>query len=301
MISLLVVAASNYSDGGKNPSGWLFIPTIQELTRLKEPGWIHGFWYRKRGENILSNLDDFGQEAVLENMLELQRIDFHAEEILSSLAKNNPERIVHFFGQRLKQKHNLDSDEDYDAIPFDLHDLKDILATVPKAVVKEARSWYSQEDYLFRFRGGRLLSIIFPQFGNGIEAQLLELVQTNDIQNINFVLDLLSNYHGQPFLHNLCREIITRLPSEDELLKKVSSVLQSTGVVRGEFGLAEAYEHKIGEIDGWLEDENKNVRLFANKYIGSLTKRASLDRQQAEEDIVLRKHTFGVREKKAEE
>jgi hypothetical protein len=299
--SLLGIAASNYSGDGKRMLDWLFIPAVQELTHLKEPGWIHGFWYRKKSENILSDLDDDGQAAVLNSMLELQRIDYHAEEILISLAKNNPERVVDFFGQRLQHKSDLDSDDDYDAIPFALHELKNILAGVPKTVVEEARSWYSKGDYLFRFRGGRLLSIIFPQFGEEIEAELLELVRTNDKQNINFVLDVLSNYHGQPFLHNLCREIIIRISPDDELLTKVSIILQSTGVVSGEFGFAEAYERKIKEIEGWLQDDNKAVLIFANEYINSLSKQAISERQRAEEDIVLRKHTFGVREKKAEE
>ena len=66
-----------------------------------------------------------------------------------------------------------------------------------------------------------------------------------------------------------------------------------TGVLAGEFGLAEAYEAKKEEIKGWLTDPDEKVQDFARWYSGSLEKMSIAERKRAEEEIALRKQRFG--------
>jgi hypothetical protein len=77
-------------------------------------------------------------------------------------------------------------------------------------------------------------------------------------------------------------------------------VLRNTGVVRGEFGFAEAYEGKIENIKPWLNDENQKVQKFASRYVTALENSAGSERRRAEEDIELRKHAYGVREEETD-
>ena len=296
LIGLIGIATSNYSDGNQQMAESLFVSAVDELNQLKDPRWIHSYWSRKNGETILAKLGDGDRSVILDSLLNLNKIDYHAESILEGLARRNPEQIVKFFGQRLQNDSKFDSKEHYEAIPYNLHGLSKVLSGSPGSVIKEVFSWYEAGDPLFRFRGGRFLSIVFPKFGEEFESELLELVRNNDKKSISFVIEVLNNFQGEPFLHNVCREIVASPIFSDEFKSSVSIALQSTGVVSGEFGFAEAYEIKILEIEDWLQDERAQVRNFATDYISSLSKDAKFARRRAEEDITLRKHTFGVRD-----
>ena len=184
---------------------------------------------------------------------------------------------------------------------FKFSKLHETLAEFPEIAVDTVRPWFDGNEALFQYRGANLLKIIFPDLAVPFGAKLLELVQTGERQDIEFVLSVFRNYEGEPFLHGICREIVAILPENDELLGIVSIVLQSTGVVMGEFGFAEAYERKIEEIKPWLNDEKQKVRNFAADYVTGLENTAKSERRRAEEDIELRKHAYGVREEEADE
>jgi len=77
------------------------------------------------------------------------------------------------------------------------------------------------------------------------------------------------------------------------LLSTVAIALQTTGVVTGEYGFAEAYERKRLEVLDWLHDSDERVRIFANDYISELERMRDLERARADEEIALRKFEFG--------
>lgn len=92
--------------------------------------------------------------------------------------------MVDFFGTRLKVKQTSDFPKDYKAIPYKLHKLRDLLATIPDYLVEKARCWFDEDERLFTYRGGRLLSIVFPQWSQEFECFLLRLVDTRDRANL---------------------------------------------------------------------------------------------------------------------
>ncbi|MCH8863620.1 MAG: hypothetical protein IID51_14115, partial [Proteobacteria bacterium] len=188
----------------------------------------------------------------------------------------------------------------YHEIPFKFYKLHETLAEFPELAVDTVRSWFDGNGAIFQYRGANLLHIIFPDWAEAFGAKLLELVRTGESQNIKFVLHVLQNYEGETFLHRICREIVSVLPENHDLLTHVSMVLQSPGVVMGEFGLAEAYEVKIVEIRPWLDDENEKVRNFTANYVAGLENEAKSERRRAEEELELRKHAYGVREEDAD-
>ena len=301
LILIATVAASNYADGRKDLIPKLFLPAVKSLTKIGEVGWINELWYRKELRAILDSLSEEGWEIILSALLEAGEIDYHAEEILVPLAKNNPQRIIAFFGERQRHEEEIKPDGRYDAIPFEFHELHKTLADFPELAVDTVRSWFDGNEALFQYHGANLLKIIFPDFPEPFEAKLLELVRTGERQDIKFVLSVLRNYEGKPFLLGICRQIVATLSKNDELLETVEIVLVSTGVVMGEFGFAEAYERKIEEIKSWLTDESEKVRKFSADYVTSLENQAKAERRRAEEGIELRKHSYGVREEKADQ
>ena len=70
-------------------------------------------------------------------------------------------------------------------------------------------------------------------------------------------------------------------------------ILENTGMIEGEFGKVDAYNNKKQEIIVWLQDPNKKVSTFAEKYLSTLDKQIISEKRRAEENIELRKHQFG--------
>ncbi|MBL6927686.1 MAG: hypothetical protein ISR44_00815 [Rhodospirillales bacterium] len=300
LILLIGVAASNYADGRKDLIQELFLPAVESLTKINDASWVNEIWYRSERKDILSSLGEDGREIILGGLLVVDDIDYHAEALLAPMAKDNPERIITFFGERLRYKEDIKPEGRYDAIPFKFYKLQDTLADFPEIAVNTVRSWFEGNWALFRFHGANLLKIIFPDFAEPFGTKLLELVQTGKRKDIEFVLSVLLNYQGQPFLHGICKAIVAALQEGDKLLGTVSMVLRTTGVVSGEFGFAEAYERKIEEIRPWLNDGNEKVRNYSADYITGRENEAKLERRQAEEEIELRKHAYGVREEETD-
>ena len=123
--------------------------------------------------------------------------------------------------------------------------------------------------------------------------ELLKMVRSGGDDNIKYVLAVLRNYEGESFIHGVCKEIIMAVPEESPLLTEVAVALMSTGVVAGEFGMAEAYERKANEVRDWLTDPDEKVKAFAESFIDQMAKMSAAERRRTEEQIELRKHQYG--------
>ena len=104
---------------------------------------------------------------------------------------------------------------------------------------------------------------------------------------------ILRNYHGESFTHDLCKLIVEMLPANDPLLNEIETALDTTGVVRGEFGFVEAYRQKKAEIEPWLSDPRESVQSFAKRYILSLDRQISAEQRRVEENLEMRKREYG--------
>lgn len=109
---------------------------------------------------------------------------------------------------------------------------------------------------------------------------------------MRMALGILRNYQGQPFLHEICKKLVIALPEKHDFLTDIEVVLESSGVVSGEFGMAEMYERKKEEIKSWLDDSDDKIRHFAERYVKNLEHMATNERKRAEESIKLRKFEY---------
>jgi hypothetical protein len=273
----------------------LFFPALSVLTGLKDASWIFEAWFRKEARDLFATMDNDEVDHVLGNLILLPEIDYHAEEVLFSFAQRNPEQVVRFLMDRVAIELEQRSDDDrrsYSAIPFELYKLQEPLSKIPEAAVRNVLEQFRVDSTLFTYFGARLLKNIFPTFSGGFEAALLQLVRAGGDSNLEFVTGVLRNYHGEPFVHRLCREIVKTVDSESPWITEVEIALQSTGVVSGELGFAEAYESKRQEILDWLSDPNDRVKTFATRYVADLERMRDAETKRAEERIALRKHRF---------
>ncbi|MEQ1941672.1 RelA/SpoT domain-containing protein [Mesorhizobium sp. VNQ89] len=271
-----------------------FLPGVRYLATERNFLWVDPVATFSQQGSLLQKLDEDGEDGVLQSLIEIPRIEYNEEELLSFLAENRPLKIVDFFNERLLFSQRPESSNDFEPIPFSFHNhLQPKLSPVADGVVQRVYQWYLRDDELFQFRGGAFLAHLFPDF-EVLEPPLLMLVGTGNRPSIEFVLDILRAYEGQSFLHAICKEIVNALPEEDPLLGEVSVVLDSSGVVSGEFGVVAAAQRKREEMLAWLADERVRVRGFANRHIKSLDRQIAAEQRRSMEDLQLRKRQYGT-------
>lgn len=293
VIRVMAVVTANFDETTAHLVDELFLPALAWLTERKDSRWIFDSWYRRQIRQIVAGMSADGHRLVLDNLQNLARVDYHAEEILFPIAELIPESVVDFFVTRLKSKRNKDDLIRYEAVPFNFQKLAEPLSQIPERAVEIVYELYDDGYGMFMYGGGRLIKNIFPTIPKRFERKLVEFVKSSEERKILFSMAILRNYEGEPFLHDICKEIVMTLPADSRLLTEVEIILESTGVVSGEFGMANAYQRKRSEVEGWLDDSSDKVRQFARRYMSNLEKLEGSERTRAEEDLELRKLEYG--------
>lgn len=288
--------STQYNEENKHLIKRLFMPALEKLTAHKNSGWIFDFWIRKQRGDILSDMEVAEHKAILDNLFWLQEVDYHAEEILCVIAKQSPELVIQFFCNRILKEKDEEDKNKYDAIPFSFDKLSEPLSQHPMQAIDAIQDIYDGNYGLFIYHGARFLKNIFPSFPPEFQQKLLEVIQSKEEKDLLFVMSILRNYDGDPIIHNICKEIVNLLPDGSNLTNELSIILQSTGVVSGEYGFVQAYKQKIEDIQPWLQDQSPRVKEFAQNYIVSLEKSIEYETKRADEDIALRKHHYGAGE-----
>lgn len=291
---LLLVAGTNYEIDPEFTVEKVFVPAVNALNDLRSANWVQNIWRQGDMRTLISHLKPEELSAFLYGIERTHSITYQVEEILKVIAEKNPSAVIEFFGRRLKA---VETSSDFNAIPHGFQSLHGPLSEHSNLIVETVKSWNRNDATLFRFRGGRFIAQIFPEFGHGIEAELMALATSGNKLDANFVIGVVCNYYGEPFLHSVCRQLVITHYTDERLMEDVIHVLEKTGVVSGEYGMAEAYASKAKEISYWEDDAEYSVREFAKGYIETLTKQEEFERKRADESIELRKHQFGVRER----
>lgn len=296
---LLAVALTRYETSkDKAPLHALFFDGLAELTALNDASWVSNIWFRNEAKAFVATLSAQERRRIFENLLHLNQIDYQAEDVLAAIAEVAPLEVVDFLCERASHEDfsrslNEMSLDDYEAIPFTLHSLQTSLSKDAESITQRVLQQFRQAPELFQFRGARLLQAVFPEFPEVFSGALVRIIRERQERGLEFVAGVLRAYDGQDFIYPVAKELIKALDSDSPLRTDVEIALQSTGVVIGEFGMAEAYERKRVEVLHWLQDEDERVRDFARSYISDLEGMAKRERARAQEGVVLRKHRYG--------
>tara|TARA_B100001179_G_scaffold227579_1_gene210365 strand:+ start:859 stop:1185 length:327 start_codon:yes stop_codon:yes gene_type:complete len=103
------------------------------------------------------------------------------------------------------------------------------------------------------------------------------------------VLSVLRAFEGQKFVHPLLRSIVAVLPAEDELLRIVEIVIDSSGVLVGDYGSVEAQEARKALVAEWEADQNEAVRAFAANFVKMAENQLAMERRRADRSVALRR------------
>jgi hypothetical protein len=294
-----VAIARSVADQDRDQLKDLFLRALSRLTELQDANWVREIWFRKETMEMISALSGEERRGVLENLRILPQIDYQAEDVLAVFAGREPRDVVEFLCARIYDTNDLakavaeEEGVEYEELPFQFHSLQPPLSSDPMMVVQKVLDCYRKDSSLFAYRGAKLLQIIFPHFSEPFSEALVKLVREGADPEMEFVAGVLRAYSGETFIHPVAKELIKRLPPGSPLVNEVEIALESTGVVVGEFGMAEAYEKKRIEVLDWFQDPDERIRNFASKYIAELEGMRDRERVRAEESIALRKFNFG--------
>ncbi len=192
---------------------------------------------------------------------------------------------------RLARKSEGGSEEQVEVVPFEFQELEPVLSKDADLAVRKGLAWFAQDPKEFRFRGGSLLGRAFPTCTPELAAALAALVKAGGDTEADFALAILQNYLGSTSTDIVLKEIVSRFPHDDRKMDGVRTSINSTGVVSGEFGLAEAWRVKKESLTRWLADERQAVKTFAAQHIAELDRMILAERRRVEAERELRERS----------
>jgi len=273
--------------------GSIFASAIGYFRAKNNTNWANAIWANFGSGSLPASLTEEQIDLVLSALVPRRSIDTSAEWVLAPIAKHHPKKIIDFFGERLKQRDDDDVVDHYEAVPFSLTTLLPHLAASGEYLLARCRAWHREKPELFEYRGGRLLSVVFPEFTPELESHLKKMLATDGAGAAQFVVDVLAGYPGSPATHELYKLIVDALSNEDQVLGSVEVALISTGVVMGEFGMVEAYQRKKNEFQSWLTDSRPRVKAYAEVHDRMLDRMIAAEQRRSEEDLEDRKREYG--------
>jgi len=265
----------------------VFLSVIRYLSSKDMWQWGR-VWWQKDSDVLFDELSGGEVGEVLSSLVSMPVIAHEAERLLGKIARHHPQAVLDFFRDRLKASRE-DKGERYDAIPYNFHALTTHLGPHADIVVASVEAWFSERPELFSYYGGRLVAQLYPDFSQLLEAELRSIIATADPERIDFVLAILNAYDGQPFIHDLCKEIAAILPPDDERLDSLDNAIESMGVTGGEFGRVEALRERRDTIAEWRDDDREPVRLYAERFVRGLNRAIAAEQRRSEESYALRR------------
>jgi hypothetical protein len=268
------------------PKEEFFVQAIGYLNNKQIFWWVDDAWLVRECSAFFASLSEQQASLFLPALIHAQKIEYRSERLLIEIAKHYPALVWNCFGARLS--HMEAQVERYEAIPYKFHGLEIELSKDAKLAVKFGRDTYAKDSSLFQYRGGSLLGLVFPIFPENFANELGAIASIGSKYDIEFFLAVMQNYHGEESTHEVLKKIVARFPNDEEICSGVTSSLEGTGVVSGEFGYADAFRAKRDAVLAWRNDHRFEVRNFADTYIQGLELRIADEQRRAEEQKALR-------------
>jgi len=244
----------------------------------------------------ISNWSKSGQDFILSKLVELKNLDYDSQNLLLTLAKKNYKKAMDIFIKRIKKRSEMTKDDwissnRYDAIPYHFNeDLKDYIRT-HKNYIQIAEKWINQMTSNWSIYNSELAHLLQGISGDNFKNLLLKVIKRGGRENLNKVIYLSEGIDAPDF--DICFEIIKRTDDE-KIWKEVAGRMYATGVVHGEYGLAEAYKKKLDKVRQFDNENNKRIKKFKQKIIKELKDMIKREKQAADKEIKEMKKKFEI-------
>lgn len=291
-----LLALEHYGTG-KVPDVDVFVQeALSFLNDRENASWVSQGWFLEKATKFYEGLTIERTAQLLQNLGYVRKIDHRAERVLAQIARHQLAAVWEYFGARLSKDTEDDDTIDYaerfEAVPFQFYGLEKELSKNVALALSNGLSWFTMDQELFRFRGGRVVSNVFPNCTPEFATALADLVIGGADKEAEFALATLENYDDVTSAHIVLKEIVARFPDDQRKLNEVRVCIDNTGVVRGEFGFAEALQARKESMAEWLVDDRPPVQAFANKHMAELDHMIASERRRAEYRKEMRKRDY---------
>lgn len=294
----LEVATARYKDLGPDLIEGVLLPGIDWLEANGYAHWFGGLLIVHGKESPFRHLTVEQAKHVLNLLVSRDSIETRLDYMIGAIGSAHPEVVIDFLGARVRRERELKADSEeshrYEAVPFRFHGANETLKRAPDYMLKEMRRWYEEDDYLFSLRGGRLAHSVYQKIAPELVASFQRFIDAGKVKDLAFVVEVLERFEGAREAQPIYKSIVAKLPIDDPLLKAVSVGLNGTGVVMGEFGMADALKARHATIAPWREDPDEKVRHFADKQVKQLERMIAAEQKRAQEDLERRKREWGT-------
>ena len=286
LIEILLTVCKNYKCKKSKISQ--FIKIIKKFTENDYFDWPQRVSFMM--EDISKDFSKEDYKIILGNLVNKKDIGYDTEKILMNISEKHPEEIISFFHQRVKLSKS--GENLIDSIPYKFQIIQEQLSKNIDIIVPKILEWLKEDDWKYKWEGGHLFNIIFPTIDNKFKEILISIVKEKDLDKLNSIFWILDKYRGNSDVLNIVHEIIKNFKVTNKIRNRLFSILSQTGVVTGEYGLANAYKNKIEEIKLWLSDENSEVVKFTQGYINYLENAIKYEKARVDQELDLMKSEF---------
>jgi len=261
--TLIRIAARGDKDVLKGIAMNIFVGPLKKDSYIKK-------WSKKRFSELIWNY------------IRVPRLDWTDLAALAVYGQEYPIELINFFNERIKNQINIGGSlKDYDAIPFELGNVDEMLQNHSKysQVIEKILHWIMREEWFYQWEGKRFLTALSPELDKILESKLKGYILSGNVKKMKAATRVLDGYKGKPFIYPLCKEVIRKSKGNKGIVRDVAIAISQTGTFWGEDGLIKINEKKIKLLNKWLKDKNIYVREFAKKLIDKLKQRSEIEKQ----------------------
>jgi hypothetical protein len=260
--------------------------------------WIHYVWFSRKGETFINSLTEVNVALLIDNLAYVSKIDHRVEYILQHIAEIDVDLVFSFFEKRvvLSQEAGNEIEERYEAIPFSLSSINKVISEYPEKLISFIKNNYEYKQGVYEHGVASLFKKCISPFQPEMIDLMLEQLDPTKEDNLLVLLAIVTCYEGHSSILCLIKRLLSTVELNENLTQSINSSLLSTGVVSGEYGLAEAYKRKIADIELWLTNDNKNVVEFTKQAVDLLNRMVEKEVKRTDERVALEKHQYGVDE-----
>lgn len=291
LVSLIAVAERQYRNGNHQVIESTLFPVVDALVG-KSVNWVEQSGAAWLGSPMVGALSEQQAQKLLDALLAVPEIRHGSEYILAAIAERWPASVIELLSRR-QEKARRGKGQMHDALPFEVTFLKVPLRKVPDLLLSAARTWFDKEPTLFRFSGGNFLGRVFAQPDAVFVESLKSYAGSGKKSDVEFVFAVLTAFEGDPAVFGIVREAVSGLKKNSPLLDIAMDVLESTGVVSGEFGWVDAMKERRALVVPWLESDNRTVQTFAREFIRVADLRIAGEERWAQASIAARRLQYG--------
>ena len=310
LMTILHSIVAHYEEQHKSEYKSLFFEIIEALHHLKNNHWMHRILYQDHFLTLISQANEKECSILLKNFLSVLDVSSDIQEILACLAEKYLNQTLIFFKDRwniyYKEKRS-EKETQYDPSPTCFFKLDKVYEKHPKEVLDFLYDWFveyqrNDSNFLsFSYVGGRFFNDLFKTLPEAFKKAMYEQIHAGKSESIHLILSLLENHlqendekHDEEYrvIEKICQKIIEVLPEDSYLLNSVRSTLIPKGWFVGEFAEAEAYEKVAETLKTWMQNSNEKISNFAHNYFPWIEKKAHSLRQEAEDDLAVRKYQY---------